>query len=728
MDRDAPIVPPPEPPDSHDAWYAKAVYEQYEIVPGVVATVRDVDSEFAYTVREPSLSAEGKASLHRIKAHFSEAELRRPRTREGAEERFQNGFNPTYTRIINRIVSPSPSGRRRVMYHALAELKCLGALTPYALDDNIEVADYTDGELCVHLTDYAPAATGLENVAFLDRFSAERIERYTVEFAGYEVPVVRYRERLLGTDPFEQKYAVLEPDLLAGDGRLLKECKRRIWETGLDGVDDRTAFADRTERIRERGSQLLSKRLTARNSGELPDMIRHRIRTALARYDLAISPIDDRFDHGRLDDLVYYLLRDLVGDGQLTIPIRDPNLEDIEANRVGERIKVVPRGSDREPTNLVFDSEEEFRNVVIQLAASDGVELSASRPSAKVNLDPDGVDQTIRCAVALSTISEGGPHVSIRKQAADVLTPVDLIENGTLPTGLVTLLWMLYEHHGVVLFSGPTGVGKTTLMNAHMPFIEYDARPVSIDEGSREVLVPHETGVSLTTREHQEAFKSITMADLMTATNYLNPDIEVIGEINSPKSFETFGEVLQTGHGVLGTTHAETIEALLNRVIEKGLPAYLLSEIDLILFPERIDGNRRVGSVVELLSEQEATALDTETRIIEKDGVTIHYNEVLTRTPNDEWEFGYRHPKLGDPTPQIDIGTFDRIATQTNRTVDAVEAEFHRKYGYVKYLHSAGISDIDSLFGFLSDLRTNEAATVERIHRERTAERDVSDG
>jgi len=25
---------------------------------------------------------------------------------------------------------------------------------------------------------------------------------------------------------------------------------------------------------------------------------------------------------------------------------------------------------------------------------------------------------------------------------------------------------MLYEHHGVVLFSGPTGVGKTTLMNA----------------------------------------------------------------------------------------------------------------------------------------------------------------------------------------------------------------------------------------------------------------------
>lgn len=727
MDRDAPIVPPPEPPDSHDAWYAPTVHEQYEIVAGVIATVRDADGGFSYSVREPSLSTEDATALSEVRTHFSGAELRRPRTREGAKARFRDGFDQPHSRIISRIVSRSPRGRRRVRYHALAELKCLGTLTPYALDDNIEVADYTDGELCVHLTDYAPATTGLGDVAFLDRFSAERIKRYTVEFAGYEIPVVRYRERLLGTDPFEKKYAVLEPDLLAGDERLLAECKQRIWETGIDGLDDRTAFADRTKLIRERGSQLLSKLLTARNSKEWTGVIEHRVRSVLAKYDLAVPPIDDRFEHGRLDDLVYYLLRDLVGDGQLTIPIRDPNLEDIEANRVGERIKVVPRGSDREPTNLTFDSEEEFRNVAIQLAASDGVELSASRPSAKVNLDPDGVDQTIRCAVALSTISEGGPHVSIRKQAADVLTPVDLIDNETLPTELVTLLWMLYEHRGVVLFSGPTGVGKTTLMNAHMPFIEYDARPVSIDEGSREVLMPHETGVSLTTREHQEAFKNITMADLMTKTNYLNPDIEVIAEINSSKSFETFGEVLQTGHGVLGTTHAETIEALLNRVIEKGLPAYLLSEIDLVLFPQRIDGTRRVGSVIELLTEQEATSLETETQTIEKNGVTVHYNEVLTRTPDGGWEFGYRHPKLGDPAPRIDIGTFDRIATQTNRTVDAITTEFHRKHGYVEYLHAAGISDVDSLFGFLSDLRTNEAATVERIHREQTARGDRND-
>jgi len=120
------------------------------------------------------------------------------------------------------------------------------------------------------------------------------------------------------------------------------------------------------------------------------------------------------------------VLRDFfVGEGILTVPIRDPNLEDVEANRVGERVKVVPRTSilqgagagdensrdagRRVPTNLAFDDESTFVNVVTGLAARDGTELNASTPSAKVNLDVDGVDETIRCAVALPVISEGGP-------------------------------------------------------------------------------------------------------------------------------------------------------------------------------------------------------------------------------------------------------------------------------------------------------------------------------
>ncbi len=711
-------MPAPVPPDDGAAWYAPDVREQDEIHPGVVVTVRRADG-FRYEVREPPLDARERERLATVEAYFDGANIERPRTREGAVERMERGFDPKHRRVIDRLVDCSPASRRRVAYHALCSLACLGDLTPYALDDRIDVADVTDDGLVVHTDRYAPAETELgDDPAYIDRFASERVGRHTVTFHEFEVPVVVYREHLLGSDPFTTKYAVREPDLLPGDEALIDACKERVWETSVDGlVEDRVTF------VRERARSLLSRQLTVRNTTEWVKATRYRLRSALAELDLAVPPVDHRFADDRLDDLLYYVLRDLVGHGKLTVPIRDPTLEDIEANRVGERVKVLPRadlGHDgRVPTNLSFATESEFVNVVTQLAADDGTELNASNPSAKVNVDPAGADlydaeETIRCAVALPTISEDGPHISIRKQSADAMTPVDLVESDSLPTELVALLWLFYEAHGVVLFSGPTGAGKTTLLNAHMPFIPYRDRPISIDEGSREVRIPHETGVSLTTREHERDHRRVTMADLMTQCNYLNPDVEVIAEINTPASFETFAETLNTGHGVLGTTHAADVETLVNRVIEKGVPTYLLPEVDLVVFPRHVDGERYVGEVVEFVDEPVPGGRGG---TIEKDGETIHYNVVCRRRPDGEFAFAYDHPQLGDDARRVETGVFDRLATLRDEPVEDVEAAFHRRHRYVRYLVREGLTDFEDLFGVLADLRTNEAATVERLRR-----------
>jgi len=40
----------------------------------------------------------------------------------------------------------------------------------------------------------------------------------------------------------------------------------------------------------------------------------------------------------------------------------------------------------------------------------------------------------------------------------------------------------------------------------------------------------------------------------------------------------------------------------------------------------------------------------------------------------------------------------------------------------VQYLVQEGVSDFDELFGFVSDLRTDEAATVERARSETTGD------
>ncbi|MFC7071810.1 type II/IV secretion system ATPase subunit [Halovenus rubra] len=707
------VVPPPLPPDDPEAWYAKKIQAQYEIHPGVVVTMTKRGGAFDYQIREPTLTEQDRQQLEEVKRHFADAHLERPQTRQGAAEVMEDGFAPKHERIVQRLVDGSTPTQRRISYHALASLACLGELTPYALDDRIEVADADESGLVVHTENYAPAATELPaDPPFIERFASERLAQYTVSFHGFEIPVIRYRENVLGRDPFETKYAVREPDLLPGDEDLITECKERLWETSVDGIiEDKGTF------VRQRAESILSRRLHRRNTRAWADALAYRVRSALAEYDLVVPPVERKFADDRLDDLIYYVLRDYVGYGQLTVPIRDPTLEDIEANRVDERIKVVPRDADakRIPTNLRFEDEQTFVNVVTQLAASDGTELSSSTPSAKVNLSPPGIDETIRCAVALPTISENGPHISIRKQSADVLTPVDLVESGSLPTELVALLWLYYEHHGVVLFSGPTGVGKTTLMNAHMPFIRFEDRPISIDEGSREVRLPHETGVSLTTREHENEHKQVTMADLMTECNYLNPDIEVIAEVNTEESFETFAESINTGHGLIGTTHAGDIETLVNRIIEQGLPPYLLREIDLVIFPRRIDGERYVGEVVELLDERSYQQLDDTaiSGVIEKRDTTIYWNTVIERDQTGEFSVAWDRDDGAETT-------FNRIGKLTDQPTDEVWAEFQRKHRYVKHMVQEGIDDFESIFELLADLQTNEAATVERLSRHAT--------
>jgi len=714
MFEQATTVPAPEPPDSPDAWYAPDVRSQYEVHPSVVVTVAETDDGgFEYDARWPVLGASDESALEDVRAYFADAQLSRPRTQEGTRERVADGLAEKHRRVVARLTDCSRAARRRVEFHALCELRGLGDLTPLALDEDVEVADTAGDSLVVHTSEYAPAGTDLPaDPPHLDRFLSERLARYAVPFRDFEIPVVVYRERVLGRDAFDTKYAVREPDRLPGDDELVAECKDRIWEASVSDVlgDDR----DRTAFVAERARTLLSRRLTVRNTRAWLDATRHRVRAALAEYGLAVPPVGRRFSDDRLDDLTYYVLRDFVGDGELTVPIRDPHLEDVEANRLGERVKVVPRGSlrahgERLPTNLVMDDEQRFVNLVTQLAARDGVELNASNPSAKVNLEPAEVtdDVTIRCAVALPAISEDGPHVSIRKQAADALTPVDLLERDSLTPDVVALLWMCYEHHGVVLYSGPTGVGKTTLMNAHMPFVPFDDRPISIDEGSREVRLPHETGVSLTTRDHEREFKRVSMADLMTETNYLNPDVEVIAEINTRESFESFAQVLNTGHGVVGTTHAEDVETLVNRAVEQGVPAYLLREVDLVVFPRHVDGDRYVGEVVEFVDDP-----DDATETIEKDGGAVHFRRVAEREPSDA-SSGANYSFRGAD----DVRFFDALAARTDRPVADVHDEFARKRRYVEYLHREGVSDFQELFGLLSDLRTDEAATVERLQR-----------
>jgi hypothetical protein len=118
------------------------VVAQYEMSPGVVATIRETEGdEFAYSIREPGLGPPDRAAMERIRDHFTVVNRRRPLTREGTAERAATGFEPKYRRALDRLIDASAAAWRRLTYHALCELRLLEASTPLALDDRIEVVD-----------------------------------------------------------------------------------------------------------------------------------------------------------------------------------------------------------------------------------------------------------------------------------------------------------------------------------------------------------------------------------------------------------------------------------------------------------------------------------------------------------------------------------------------------------------------------------------------------------
>jgi hypothetical protein len=187
-------------------------------------------------------------------------------------------------------------------------------------------------------------------------------------------------------------------------------------------------------------------------------------------------------------------------------------------------------------------------------------------------------------------------------------------------------------------------------------------------------------------------------------------------------------------HGILGTTHAEDVEKLVNRVVEQGLPAYLLREIDLVVFPKHAAGERYVAEAVEFLS---ATAYETLDRpgdpgrdhgTIEKDGTTVHWNRVARREHDGDFRHAFGLDGAGGESAGGAVSdrtrVFERLARTTDRPVEDVEREFRRKRRYVEHLVREERDDFEELFRFLADLRANEAATVERVQDRGT--RDVA--
>ena len=136
--------------------------------------------------------------------------------------------------------------------------------------------------------------------------------------------------------------------------------------------------------------------------------------------------------------------------------------------------------------------------------------------------------------------------------------------------------------HGIILVTGPTGSGKTTTLYSTLRRVATEEVNVSTIEDPIEKIDP---ALNQTQVQPQLDF---SFAEGVRALMRQDPDIIRIGEIRDLETAEMAVQAALTGHLVFSTLHTNDAPSALTRLMELGVPAYLLNATILGVLAQRL--------------------------------------------------------------------------------------------------------------------------------------------
>ncbi len=278
----------------------------------------------------------------------------------------------------------------------------------------------------------------------------------------------------------------------------------------------------------------------------------------------------------------YLLKRDIIGVGPLEPLIRDPYIEDIHV--IGpHNVHIVHKIFDMLPTNIDFKDDIYMVEYLKNLSERIGRPVSEKNPIVDGTL-PDGS----RINIIFSTdVSLKGPSLTIRKFTAVPISITQLIAWGTLSAEIAAYLWLCLEYGMSVWVSGETASGKTTTLNAMIPFIKPQSK-VFTAEDTPEVQVPHPVWQQLCTRERGTEGR-VDLFDLLRAALRSRPNYIIVGEIRGKEGAIAF-QAMQTGHPVLSTFHAGSVKKLIQRLTGEpiNVPITFIDNLNVVLIQQAV--------------------------------------------------------------------------------------------------------------------------------------------
>lgn len=125
--------------------------------------------------------------------------------------------------------------------------------------------------------------------------------------------------------------------------------------------------------------------------------------------------------------------------------------------------------------------------------------------------------------------------------------------------------------NGIVLATGPTGSGKSTTLYSLLEILNDPSKNIITLEDPVEFTIAGLTQIQINERI------GLTFGSALRSILRQDPDIIMVGEIRDTETAQLAVRVALTGHLVLSTLHTNDAPTAVNRLVDMGVPRFLLA-------------------------------------------------------------------------------------------------------------------------------------------------------
>jgi len=141
---------------------------------------------------------------------------------------------------------------------------------------------------------------------------------------------------------------------------------------------------------------------------------------------------------------------------------------------------------------------------------------------------------------------------------------------------------LLRRPQGLILVTGPTGSGKTSTLYAALNFLTAETTNIVTIEDPVEYRLAGINQVAVSDRA------GLTFATGLRSILRQDPNVVMVGEIRDLETAQVAFHAAQTGHLVLSTLHTNDAPGAVTRLVDMGIPAYLVASSVIAVQAQRL--------------------------------------------------------------------------------------------------------------------------------------------